>query len=355
MPASRTYRQQSIAVLAVLLAGLSLVVSACSGNTSTDPNGHVAVHLGYFPNVTHAVALVGVQRGTLTSLGANITVDTTAFNAGPALIEALLAGDIDIGYVGPSPAINGYVKSHGEALRIIAGAASGGASFVIRPGAHISTAADLASKKFATPQKGNTQDVALRYYLKQNNLKSTEEGGTVQIVPTDNANILSLFKAGQIDGAWVAEPTASRLVVEGKGKILVDERTLWPGGKFISTTVVVRKAFLDQYPAVVSAFLKAHVETVHYIQANLASAKTIANDELQRLSGKALAPAVLDSAFATFEVTYDPLAQSLQTSADHAFALGFLGETKPDLSGIYALKPLNDVLSAKGLAPVAGL
>lgn len=355
MHISHTYRQQSIAVFAALLTVLSLVVSACSGGTSTDPNGRITLRLGYFPNVTHAVALVGVRRGTLTSLGANVAVDTKTFNAGPELIEALLAGDIDIGYVGPSPAINGYVRSHGEALRIIAGAASGGALFVVRPGVHITTAADLAGKKLATPQKGNTQDVALRYYLKQNNLKSTEEGGSVQIVPTDNANILTLFKAGQIDGAWVAEPTASRLVIEDKGTVFVDERTLWPSGKFISTNVVVRKVFLDQHPDVVKAFLKAHVETVQYIQANLASAKTIANDEVKRLSGKALAPAVIDSAFANIDVTYDPLAQSLRTSADHAFALGFLGETKPELSGIYALKPLNDVLSTKGLAPVAGL
>jgi NitT/TauT family transport system substrate-binding protein len=358
MRMSQGNHRQSIAAFAALLTLLSLVVSACSGastSAGTDPNGHVTVHLGYFPNVTHAVALVGAQRGTLTSPGSNVTVDTKTFNAGPSLIEALLAGDIDIGYVGPSPAINGYVKSHGEALRIIAGAASGGASFVVRPGAHITTAADLAGKKIATPQKGNTQDIALRYYLQQNHLKSTEDGGTVQVVPTDNANILTLFKAGQIDGAWVAEPYASRLVVEDKGTVFMDERTLWPNGKFVSTNVVARKAFLDQHPDVVQAFLKAHVESVQYIQANLASAKTITNGELQRLSGKALAPAVIDSAFANVDVTYDPLAQSLLTSADHAFALGFLGETKPDLSGIYDLKPLNDVLSAKGLAPVAGI
>ena len=355
MRISQSFRRQSIILAAALLALLSLVVSACSPSTSTDSNGPVTVHLGYFPNVTHAVALVGVQRGTLTSLGTNVTVETKTFNAGPALIEALLAGDIDIGYVGPSPAINGYVKSHGEALRIIAGAASGGASFVVRPGAHITTAADLAGKKIATPQKGNTQDVALRYYLKQHNLKSTEEGGNVQIVPTDTANILTLFKAGQIDGAWVAEPTASRLVIEDNGTTFVDERTLWPNGKFISTLVVVRKVFLDQHPDVVKAFLKGHVETVQYIQANLASAKTIANAELKRLSGKALATAVIEQSFANVDVTYDPLAQSLLTSADHAFVLGFLGETKPNLTGIYDLKPLNDVLSAKGLAPVAGL
>jgi NitT/TauT family transport system substrate-binding protein len=354
MRMSQSYRRRSLALTTVFLTLLSLIASACA-SASAGTDGPVTVHLGYFPNVTHAVALVGVQRGTLTSLGPNVTVDTKTFNAGPALIEALLAGDIDIGYVGPSPAINGYVISHGEALRVIAGAASGGASFVVRPGAHITTAADLAGKKIATPQKGNTQDVALRYYLKQHNLKSTDEGGNVQIVPTDNANILTLFKTGQIDGAWVAEPTASRLVIEDKGTVFADERTLWPNGKFISTTVVVRAAFLDQHPDVVKAFLKAHVETVQYIQANFASAKTIANAELKRLTGAGLSTAVINQSFANVDVTYDPLAQSLLASADHAFALGFLGETKPNLTGIYDLKPLNDVLTAMGLAPVPGL
>src|SRR5439155_16862286 len=176
------------------------------GSQSSSSSGPVTVNLGYFPNLTHAVALVGVERGTFQhALGSNVKLETKTFNAGPALIEALFAGDIDIGYVGPSPAINGYVKSHGQALRIIAGAASGGALFIVRPAANIQTAKDLANKKLADPQLGGTQDVSLRYFLQQNGLKTADKGGNVQVIPTENPNILTLFKTGKIDGAWVPE------------------------------------------------------------------------------------------------------------------------------------------------------
>ena len=212
----------------VLLALLTLTLIACSSNTSSSNGGSasVTVRLGYFPNLTHAVALVGVARGTFQkALGTNVTLQTKMFTAGPAEIEALFANDIDIGYVGPSPATNGYVKSNGQALRIIAGAASGGALLIVRPQSNIKSASDLAGKKIADPQQGGTQDVALRYYLLTHGLKPADKGGNVQIVPTDNPTILTLFKQGQIDGAWVPEPWATRLVVEGNGKVFLDERS----------------------------------------------------------------------------------------------------------------------------------
>src|SRR5213080_940901 len=325
------------------------------GSQSSSNNGPVTLNLGYFPNLTHAVALVGVERGTFKSaLGSNVKLETKTFNAGPALIEALFAGDIDIGYVGPNPAINGYVKSHGEALRIIAGAASGGALFVIRPGANIKTAADLAGKKIATPQPGGTQDVSLRYYLQQHGLKPADKGGNVQIVPTDSANILALFKEGSIDGAWVAEPWGTRLLVEGKGQLFLDERSLWPDGKFVTTNVVVRKEFMDQHPDLVSKFLQAHVDTIQYIKSNPSSAQSIVNSEIKRITGKALPSTVIARSFTNLDIIYDPLVSTLMTSADRAYSLGFLGSSKPDLSGIYDLAPLNQVLTKKGLATVSG-
>src|SRR5437868_7227764 len=248
------------------------------GSQSSSNNGPVTLNLGYFRNLTHAGALVGVDRGTFKgALGSYVKLETKTFTAGPALIEALFAGDIDIGYVGPNPAINGYVKSHGQALRIIAGAASGGALFVVRSDEHIQSPSDLANKKFASPQLGGTQDVALRYYLQQHGLKTVDKGGNVQILPTDNPNILTLFKQGKIDGAWVPEPWATRLVVEGKGKIFVDERSLWPNGRFVTTNIVVRTAFLNQHADIVNKFLQADVETVEYIQANPQSTKSIVN------------------------------------------------------------------------------
>jgi NitT/TauT family transport system substrate-binding protein len=349
-------RHWHIVALFALLA-FALIGCNATGAGATDSNGKVIVRLGYFPNVTHAVALVGVARGTFANaLGSNVDLRTTTFNAGPSLIEALFAHSIDIGYVGPNPAINGYIKSQGAALHIIAGAASGGALFVVRPGANIKTPQDLANKKLATPQLGGTQDISLRYYLQQHGLQTADKGGNVQIVPTDNANILALFKQGRIDGAWVPEPWATRLVVEDHGTVFVDERTLWPGNRFVTTNVVVSTSFYNQHPDLVKKFLQAHVDTVTYIQKNPASAENIVNNAIKSVTGqKALPVDELRQSFSDLDITYDPLASTLAESANRAYALGFLGKSRPDLSKIYALDDLNAVLSSKGLATVAGL
>ncbi len=335
---------------------LSFLVTACGGGSSTSGNngGQTTVHLGYFPNLTHAVALVGVARNTFQQdLGSNVKLDTKTFNAGPSLIEALFAGSIDIGYVGPSPAINGYVKSKGAALKIIAGASSGGVLFVVRPGANIKTPQDLKGKKLADPQLGGTQDVSLRNYLRTQNLKTTDQGGTVQVLPTDNATILTEFKQGQIDGAWVPEPYASRLVTEDQGTVFLDERSLWPGNKFVTTNVIVSTKFMDAHPDLVTKFLQAHVDTVQYINNNLSSAESLVNTQLKALTGKALKTSTIASAFKDLTLTYDPLQSTALTAADNAFQLGYLGKSKPDLSGLYNLAPLNSVLSAKGLPQIA--
>ncbi len=352
MRATMTHHRHII-LLFVLLA--FTLVGCGTQSSNNNPTGQVTLHLGYFPNLTHVVALVGAARGTFKdALGPNVNLETKTFNAGPALIEALFAGDIDIGYVGPSPAINGYVKSHGQALRIVAGAASGGALLIVRPEANIQTAQDLANKKIADPQLGGTQDISLRYYLQQHGLQAADRGGNVQIIPTDNSTILTLFKQGKIDGAWVPEPWATRLVVEGKGKVFVDERTLWPDGKFITTDVVVRTAFLNAHPDLVNKFLQAHVDTIQYILSNPASAKSMVNTQIKLITGKALPSEEIDLAYRNLDITYDPLTSTLQESANRAFALGFLGSTKPDLNGIYYLGPLNQVLATKGLATVGG-
>ncbi len=212
----------------------------------------------------------------------------------------------------------------------------------------------MSGKKIATPQLGGTQDVSLRNYLRQHGLQTADKGGTVQVIPAQNPDILTLFKQGQIDGAWVPEPWASRLVLEDKGQIFLDERTLWPESKFVTTNVVVSTTFLTQHPDLVSKFLQAHVDTVQYINSNLASAKTIINSEIKRLTGKPLASATLDASFKDMDITYDPLAPTVFTAADDAYALGFLGKSKPQLSGIFDLGPLNAVLAARNLPPVAG-
>ena len=337
----------------VLFSIIFLVALAGCGPGSTTANGQVVLNLGYFPNLTHAVALVGVGRGIFQQeLGPKVNLQTKTFNAGPAEIQALLAGSIDIAFVGPSPAINGYTQSHGSALRVIAGASSGGVLFVVRSDEHINTPADLASKKIADPQKGGTQDVALRNYLQAHNLKSTDQGGSVQIVSTDNSSILSLFKEGKLDGAWVPEPWATRLLVEGNGKVFLNEDSLWPGGQFATTIVVVRQAFYSAYPNIVKQFLQADIDTVQYIRSNQASAEQLANQQIKAITGSDVKSNELPLAFQNLKITYDPLVSTINQQADRSYALGFVN-SKPDLISFYTLGPLNEVLISKGLATVA--
>lgn len=333
-----------------IVALISLV--ACGGNSSL-VDGKVVVNLAYFPNLTHAVALVGMERGVFQKeLGAKVLLQTQTFNAGPGEIQALLAGSIDIGFVGPSPALNGYIQSHRSALQVIAGASSAGVLFVVRANETIQGPADLAHKKIADPQRGGTQDVALRTYLQQHGLKSTDQGGDVQIISTDNASIFSLFKQGQIDGAWMPEPWATRLLMEGKGKVFLDESSLWPGGHFATTVVVVRQAFYKEHPEIVKNFLRADVETVQYIRANGIDAQRIANREIQRITGSAMKSSELPLAFRDLQITYDPLARTINEQARRVFALGFV-KSRPDLAAFYNLGPLNAVLTSQGLTAVA--
>jgi len=335
----------------IVLAALVFAVVGCA-SPGASVKGPVTMRVGYFPNITHSQALVGVARGDFQkALGSNVTLDVKIFNAGPSVIEALFAGQIDLSYIGPNPAINGYVQSKGEALRVIAGATSGGAAFIVRPDANIAKPEDLAGKKVASPQLGNTQDVALRAYLAEHGLKVIEKGGSVQVTPTDNPQILDLFRQKQIDGAWVPEPWASRLIVDGGGKLFLDERDLWPGGDFVTANIIVSTKFLKEHPDLVQAWLRTHVEVTQWELANPDQAKQISNDEIKRLTGKALAKEVLDGAWSRMRITYDPISASLFKSADAAYTAGFLKE-KPDLSSIYDLKLLNDVLKEKGLPSV---
>jgi NitT/TauT family transport system substrate-binding protein len=238
-------------------------------------------------------------------------------------------------------------------LRIVAGATSAGAAFVVRPGANIKTAADLDGKRLASPQLGNTQDVALRNYLVSNGLKTKDQGGTVEVIPTDNPQILDLLKQGQIDGAWVPEPWASRLVVEGGGEVFVDERTLWTAtnGDFVTAHIIVSTKFLQEHPDLVKAWLTAHVAVTQWELANSADAQALLNTEIEKLTGKKLKDEVLTQAWGRLKPTWDPISASLIESANSAFAAGFLKE-KPNLDSIYDLTLLNEVLKNQGLAEV---
>jgi NitT/TauT family transport system substrate-binding protein len=327
-----------------------VLMAACALHAQQKP---AVLRVGYFPNVTHAQALVGRANGQFEkTLGPGVRLEWKAFNAGPSAIEALFANAIDLTYVGPNPTVAGYVRSQGEAVRVIAGAASGGASLVVRKDAGIKSAADFHGKKVATPQLGNTQDVALRSWMRANGLKSREKGGDVQVLPIANPDQLTLFLKGQIDAAWAPEPWAARLVHEGGGRIFIDERDLWPDHQFVITNIIVNPKFLKEHPDVVKNFLRAHVELTEWINKNAAQARQILNQQLQKETGKSLAPEVLDDAFSRMQVTYDPIRSSLLKSTQQAFDEGFLGRNKPDLSGLYDLTLLNEVLRETKARPV---
>jgi NitT/TauT family transport system substrate-binding protein len=336
-----------------LTAVLALLAAACGGGgePSTSPDGATTVRLGYFPNVTHATALVGVESGIFKNALGPDGLDVKTFNAGPAAVEALFSGALDATYIGPNPAINAYAQSGGDAIRIIAGATSGGASLVVKPG--INGVGDLKGKKLATPQRGGTQDVALRNWLKTNNLKADlQGGGDVSIVPQENAQTLETFRSGQIDGAWVPEPWATRLVQEGGGKVLVDERTLWPDGKFVTTHLIVRTKFLKDHPDAVRRLVEGQVQANELVNSNPAEAQRLVNQAITTITGRGVPAPVLEASWKNLEFTNDPIASSLTASAEHAREVDLLGRV--DLKGIYDLTLLNQVLAAANQPEVKG-
>jgi NitT/TauT family transport system substrate-binding protein len=333
-----------------------LLVVACGQAVSSAPPADdepLTLRLGYFPNLTHAPALAGVKKGFFaTALGSSVTVETHTFNAGGDAVTAILSSSIDASFVGPNPTTNAFVQSHGEAVRVVAGSTSGGALLVVKPA--ITAIAALKGKKIADPQLGGTQDVALRWFLKSNGLATdTAGGGAVSVLPQDNSLTLTAFKQGQIDGAWVPEPWASRLVIEGGGKVLVDERDLWPQGKFVTTNLVVRTDFLQAHPKRIAALLDGLYQSVAYLNANPAAAQSLTNDAVGEITGKKLATGVVSAAWPHLTFTLDPLPETLKTSADHAHGVGLLANV--DLKGIYDLSLLNQVLAAHNEPPVRGL
>ncbi len=326
------------------LIGLLLsALTVCATSAQT------VIRVGAFPNVTHAQAMVGKANGWFEkAMGPHVKVQWTSFNAGPSAIEALFGGAIDMTYVGPNPAINGYVRSNGEALRVIAGAASGGASLVVRNDSGIQKPEDFHGKRVASPQFGNTQDVALRNWLKSHEMKTTDKGGDVQIIPMANPDQLTLFLKKELDAAWAPEPWAARLIHEGNAHLFLDERTLWPHGQFVIGLLVVSTKFLSSHPDVVKNWVRANVELTDWINDHPSEAKKLLNQQILAETGRALPSVVLDDAFSRLQVTCDPLHSALMTAAQQAFDDGFLGRQMPDLSRLYDLTLLNQVLAEKG-------
>jgi NitT/TauT family transport system substrate-binding protein len=335
---------------------LSLAATACGGaqgGGSGDGGSVASLPLGYFPNLTHAPALVGVENGTLAEALGDVELKTQTFNAGPDAINALFAGEIDATFIGPNPAINGWSQSDGTALRIVAGSTSRGAGLVVREG--IDGVEDLPGTTLSTPQLGNTQDVALRWFAQEQGWEvDTEGGGDLSILPQDNSEIIDTFLLGEIDGAWVPEPHLSRLIKEGDGRLLVDETDLWPetGGEFVTTHLIVNADFLESDPEAVEALLRGHVETVDWINGNPEDAQAAAISHLESLTGGELDAEVVASAFGNVTFTVDPISGSLRGGAEHAEGVGLLDPV--DLEGIYALDLLNGILTELDREEVAG-
>jgi NitT/TauT family transport system substrate-binding protein len=336
-------------VLQTLVRRVLRALSLCALALPAAGFGQTLVRVGAFPNITHAQAMIGKANGSFEKgLGTSARIQWISFNAGPSAIEALFAGAIDMTYIGPNPTISGYVRSNGEALRVIAGSVSGGAALVVRNDSGIQKIEDFHGKRIASPQLGNTQDVALRAWLKSHGMKSIDKGGDVQVVPLANPDQLSLFLKKELDAAWAPEPWASRLIHEGNAHLFLDERDLWPDHQFVTTNLIVSRKFLGDHPDLVRKWLAVHVELTDWINGHLPEAKQILNQQIQKETGKALSPVVLDESFSRLQVTYDPLRNSLLSSARSAFEAGFLGKQMPDLSSIYDLRPLNQVLTEKG-------
>lgn len=303
------------------------------------------VRVGSFANITHSQALVGKANGTFArALGPAVRIEWKTFNAGPSAIEALFAGALDLAYIGPNPALTGYIRSQGEALRVIAGATSGGAALVVRADSGIARPADFHGKRVASPQLANTQDVALRAWLRSQGLKPRTQGGDVEVLPIANADQLNLFLKQQLDAAWAPEPWASRLVREAHGRIFMDERQLWPEGRFATALLVVRTGFLHDHPELVRKWVAAHVELTDWINQHLPQARQLINQQIKAETGMALSPLIIEDAFSRLQITYDPVRSSLLTSARWEFEAGFLGRRMPDLSGLCDLTILNQVL-----------
>ncbi len=337
-------RNQTMKRNALLFATTLIALNILNAEEAT------TIRIGHFPNVTHAQAVYAHATGELDKkLG--VKVEWSTFNAGPSAIEALFVNSIDAAYIGPNPAINGYIKSNGQALRIVAGATVGGAALVVRKDENIATDQDFHDKLVATPQLGNTQDVAARGWFQSKGYKLKEKGGDLTLIPLANPDQLLLFQKKEISGAWTVEPWVSRLEIEGGGRIFLEEKTLWPKGEYVTAQLIVSKKFLDANPTLVGKLIAAHVDITKQINKDKAAAAAIINRELAKETGKELPAAVLSSAMKRLTFNWDPIRSSLKKSAEDAQKAGFYRQV-PNLDGIYDLVILSKVLKEKGLPSI---
>ena len=349
-------------VISVLVASIFIGLPGAAASTETKSPSKKSglavsktVRIGYFANVTHAPALVARDQKLIEKYLAKdkTTAEWITFNAGPSAIEAFKGGALDVAYIGPNPSISGYASTKGSLIRIVSGSTANGAQLIVK--SEISTVQDLLGKRIASPQLGNTQDVALRAWLLSKNLKTSISGvGDVTVIPTDNAQSLALFQRGDIDGAWVPEPWASRLVLEANGKVFLDEKDFWPKKLFLTTNIVARTSFLKQYPGTVRSIIQGHIDAVNYIRKSPASAMESVQAQIADATGKRLPDNVIKRAWGNLFFTFDPLPSTLVKSAEDAVDAGLLTTLgSRGLVGIYDLRILNDVLLSRKLKKIS--
>ena len=322
----------------VIGIGVSIIViSAAIGlNNISSDNTNDKIRVAFFPSISHVVPIVGIENDIFQE---NQTqqkiIEPKIFDSGPQVIESLFSNSIDLAYVGPGPVINGFLKSDGRDLKILAGAANGGASFIIQKNSGLDSIDNFHGKRIASPQISNTQDVSLRHYLSTNGLNPVEKGGTVFVLNISNPDIYTLFAKGEIDGAWVPEPWATILVEELNGIRLFNENQFWPEKQFSSVLLIGRTDFIDNNPEIVRKWIESNDKTVQWINSNPDKAKMIYNQFMQDYMGKTFSKKIIDESFSNLEITSVIIESSVITFAERADLLGYLGRSGYSLDGLF--------------------
>lgn len=326
------------AVAVSAAVGIAVAAAAAASVTGGSGAGEDQIRVAFFPNVGHIIPVVGLENGALQEID-GVRVVPRMLDSGPQAIESLFADSIDLAYVGPGPAINGFIKSQDRSIVILAGAASGGASLVAHPDSTIASVGDLAGARVAAPQVANTQDVSLRHHISLHGLIPAERGGSVHVLNIPNPEIYTLFAKGDIDAAWVPEPWATLLVEQLGGERLLREEELWPDGRFASVLLVARASYAEENPAKIQIWLESHKDIEAWINANPREAREIFSAYLERELGSSFSDEILDGALSNIEITSDPVADSLAEFARRADALGYLGRDGYNLDGIFYEPP----------------
>jgi NitT/TauT family transport system substrate-binding protein len=319
--------------IAIAVVGIIALVGITQSSSDVSEN---KIRVAFFPSIIHAVPIVGMENQTFAdNLDDDLTIQVKIFDSGPQVIESIFSNSVDIAYVGPGPIINGFLKSDGRDLKILAGAANGGASFVIQKNSGLELIENYSGKRVAAPQISNTQDVSLRYYLAENGLKSAEKGGDVFVLNISNPDIYTLFAKGDIDGAWVPEPWATMLVEELNGTRLYDENEFWPENQFSSVLLIGRSDYIEKNPEIIKKWINANEKTVQWINDHPGESKKLYNEFMKSYMGKTLPENIVEKSFSHIIITSEPLENSVFTFAERADSLGYLGRDGYTLDGIF--------------------